>query len=103
MTGEKFQHSALTFDGQMIGVCNDLYCVHGLARKAIDRVEDLERTNQIELVDRRHHNHDDSPGRFFGRCGHAVLTMPPHQKASQAGTSAMSDLGGIVAEFDEVS
>jgi hypothetical protein len=29
--------------------------------------------------------------------------MPPHQKASQAGTSAMSDLGGIVAEFDEVS
>src|SRR5262245_47581146 len=102
MPGEKFQNSAFTFDGQMIGVCNDLYCVDGLARKTIDRVEDLERTNQIELVDRRHHNDDDSPGRFFG-CGRALLTMPTHQKASQAGTSAMSDLGGIVAEFDEAS
>ena len=60
MAGDERQDAALPLDGQTARVRDDFNRVNGSAREAIDRVEHLKRSNQIELVD-RWHNDDDDP------------------------------------------
>ena len=71
MPGHERQHAALALDRQTLRVGDDLDRVDRPARKAIDRVEHLERSDQIELVDRRHDHDDDPTGRLWRHCGHA--------------------------------
>src|SRR5262245_13531113 len=61
MTGDERQHAAFTLDSGPVPARRDLDRVNGPAGGPIDEVEDLKRPDEIELVDRRHGDDDDSP------------------------------------------
>src|SRR5580704_8285124 len=87
LLGDEGQHATLTSDVQAIRIRNDLNRVDGPASKAIDRIEHLERPDQIEFIDWRHDDDDDPAARgmatqaMFLECGgHLLSTMPPGRR-----------------------
>jgi hypothetical protein len=60
------QDAALALDGQAVCVRDHLNRVNVPARQAIHGVKHLERTNQIQLINWRHHNDDDAAARGLG-------------------------------------
>ena len=79
MPGYEGQHTTLALDRQIVRARDDLQRVNGSADQAIDRVEHVEGTYQIELIDRRHRDDDDPAARgmaaqagFLGRGSHAA-------------------------------
>jgi hypothetical protein len=57
--GHEGQDATLALNDETIRIGDDLNRVNVPARKAIDRVEHLERANQIEFIDGRHGDDDD--------------------------------------------
>jgi hypothetical protein len=63
MLGHEGQDTTLALDGQAVCGRDDLNRVNVPARKAINQVEHLERSHQIELINWRHHHDDDQAAR----------------------------------------
>jgi hypothetical protein len=107
MPGDEGQHTALALDRQTVAARDDLDRIDGPARKPIHRVEHLERSHQIELVDRRHDEDEDPAARRGpartgspGRGGHASSHYAEAPSRFASGTSAMADFDGSVSEID---
>src|SRR5438034_4943790 len=88
MPGDERQHTALAVERQTVSVRDDLNRVDGPARQAIDGVEQLERANQIELINRRHDDHDDSAGSpgslaLSTICPYRASRSPSHRRRSR--------------------
>jgi hypothetical protein len=63
MSSHEGQHATLAVHRETVCVRDHLNRVNGPACKAIDGVEDLERSNEIELIDWRDDDDDDAAGR----------------------------------------
>ena len=81
MARHEAQHAAFARHREIVAGGDDLNRINGSGREPIDRVEDLQRSDEIELVDRWHHNDDDPAAR--GVAVHDSLTMRRRRSLSQ--------------------
>jgi hypothetical protein len=92
--GDEGEDTPLPLHGQAVRGSDHFYGVDGPSRQAIDGMEDLERADQIELIDGRHGHHDNPAARpGFSRFGdHASLHYLALEKE---GANPKSAPGGI--------
>ncbi len=107
MPGDEGQDAAFAFDRQTIGVRDDLNGVDRVPGKTIDRVEHLEGSNEIELIDRGHHGDDDAAagGGFAqaglsGRGGHLFTHYDGPSKCCASGSNVMAVFAGSLSQID---
>lgn len=104
--GKKREQTSLTLDGKVFSVGDDLDAVYRFAGQAICRAQNLDGTDEIQFLHRRHNQDDDTPllvrGAFpaevaIGR-GHFSNYYATPRARCQAGTTDLAKIVGTLAE-----
>src|SRR5438552_7750396 len=110
LSRDKGQHATLAGYVQAVRVRNDFNRVDSPASKAIDRVEHLERPDQIEFIDRRYDDDDDPTARWLAaqtlfreRGGHGLTHYAAASAPSTSETRTMADFGASLSEIGRSS
>jgi hypothetical protein len=87
MLRHKTQNTAFSWNVRLVCIGRNFDGVDRPASQAIHGTEDMNRTDEIELIDRRHGNDDDAATRSqprrsgpLRRAIHAHLSIPPKQR-----------------------